>query len=84
MSFKIFSHDSDDGSPGQTEITISIKAGQADVLVVATQSDLDLTRYCFRCHSHWAGRLRTGGRANWATQVPGRDFRSDEERIQTE
>ena len=53
------------------------------MLVVATQSDLDLTRYCFRCHSHWAGRLRTGGRANWATQVPGRDFRSDEESIQT-
>ena len=59
-------------------------AGQADVLVVATQSDLDLTRYCFRCHSHWAGRLRTAGRANWATQVPGRDFRSDKERKETE
>ena len=46
--------------------------------MVATQSDLDLTRYCFRCHSHWAGRLRSGAQANWATQVPGRDFRSDE------
>ena len=62
---------------GQTEITISMRAGQADVLVVATQSELDLTRYCFRCHSHWAGRLLTQGRASWATQVPGRDFRSD-------
>ena len=48
---------------------------QADLLVVAAQSDLDLLQYCFRCNSHWAGRLLTGGKATWATNVAGLTFR---------
>ena len=64
------------GDCHKTDISISITQGQADLLVVATQSELDLTNYCFRCHSHWAGRLLSGGKANWSTNVPGYGFRS--------
>ena len=48
---------------------------QADLLVVAAQSDLDLQRYCFRCHPHWSGRLLAGEVARWATSVRGLNFR---------
>jgi len=63
------------GDCTKTDITLSAENGQADLMVVATQSELDLTKYCFRCHSFWAGRLLTRGTAQWSTSAPGFNFR---------
>ena len=62
-------------SPHQPPLSPTPHLAQADLLVVAAQSDLDLLQYCFRCNSHWAGRLMTGEKASWATNVPGLSFR---------
>jgi len=63
------------GDCHKTDITLSLGNGEADILIVAAQSELDLTKYCFRCHSFWSGRLLSGKESSWSTIVPGLSFR---------
>jgi len=63
------------GDCHKTQISLSLSNGEADILIVAAQSELDLTKYCFRCHSFWSSRLLSGREATWRTSVPGTSFR---------
>lgn len=63
------------GDCRRSNITLQLSNGKADILIVATQSELDLTRYCFTCNSYWSGRLLSGELANWSTAGPGMAFR---------
>lgn len=54
-----------------TSLRLQMAAGQADMLLVASQAPLTLSSHCFSCHPHWTGRLRTGQSASWSTTVPG-------------
>eukprot|EP00092_Neocalanus_flemingeri_P018794 GFUD01020352.1.p1 GENE.GFUD01020352.1~~GFUD01020352.1.p1 ORF type:complete len:382 (-),score=64.82 GFUD01020352.1:299-1444(-) len=63
------------GDCHRNNITLQLDNGKADILIVAAQSELDLPRYCFRCHSSWSGRLLSGETASWSTAGPGMSFR---------
>jgi len=63
------------GDCRRSNITLQLKNGQADILIVATRAELNLTEYCFTCNSYWAGRLLSGDQATWSTAGPGMAFR---------
>jgi len=63
------------GTCGRSGIQLTMDKGRADLLIVVTRADLDLSNYCFNCNSYWAGRLLSGERANWGTAGPGMEFR---------
>ena len=46
------------GECAATKLELTLASGQADLLLVAAQSPLDLGSYCFSCHPHWTGRLQ--------------------------
>lgn len=58
-----------------TSISLTLANGQADILLVAAQDTLDISNYCFSCHSYWAGRLQTGQTSSYKTNVPGPIFK---------
>jgi len=57
-----------------TSLRLRLASGQADILLVGSQSRLRLTNHCFNCHPFWTGRLTSGQSASWSTMVPGPNF----------
>ena len=38
-------------------ISFACPTVQADALIVASYSQLDMRRHCFKCHPYWTGHL---------------------------
>jgi len=45
------------GKCGKTTVSLKIKNDIADILIIASYSELDIKRHCIKCYPFWAGRI---------------------------
>jgi len=54
-----------------TSISIQVVQGKADLFLVASEDEVDLTRICAGCSKYWTARLQPDQTTSWRTMVAG-------------